>query len=99
MGFFLAGFVRDPTPAADVEAQFLRDERGHLVRDVMGVPVRVGEERVDEEEEWNGFSEGEANEDDAGTSQDHVDAPTEVGDDGKRRVGKRRRKTKPSERS
>jgi putative methyltransferase len=99
MGFFLAGFVRDPMPAADVEAQFLRDERGHLVRDVTGVPVRVGEERVDEEEEWNGFSEGEANEDDAGTSQDHVDPPTEVGDDGKRRVGKRRRKTKPSERS
>ncbi|KAF4636444.1 hypothetical protein G7Y89_g1642 [Cudoniella acicularis] len=42
MGFFLAGFVRDLKPATEnIEAQFLRDERGHLVRDAMGFPVRI----------------------------------------------------------
>lgn len=41
MGFFLAGFVRDQHPPADADAQFQRDERGHLVRDVLGYPVRV----------------------------------------------------------
>ncbi|CZR54367.1 related to NOL1R protein [Phialocephala subalpina] len=41
MGFFLAGFVRNQGPAAGVEAQFLRDERGHLVRDLMGFPMKV----------------------------------------------------------
>lgn len=41
MGFFLAGFVRDQGPTADVGAQFLRDERGHLVRDLMGFPIKV----------------------------------------------------------
>lgn len=41
MGFFLAGFVRDQTSRIDPEAEFLRDERGYLVRDVMvGFPVR-----------------------------------------------------------
>ncbi|PVH86833.1 S-adenosyl-L-methionine-dependent methyltransferase [Cadophora sp. DSE1049] len=39
MGFFLAGFVRDLSPPAEIDAKFLRDERGHLVRDVMGFPV------------------------------------------------------------
>ncbi|KAE9379162.1 S-adenosyl-L-methionine-dependent methyltransferase [Stipitochalara longipes BDJ] len=41
MGFFLAGFTRDLAPKEDMEADFLRDERGHLVRDIMGFPVRV----------------------------------------------------------
>jgi putative methyltransferase len=41
MGFFLAGFVRDVAPIADLNAEFLRDERGHLVRDLLGIPVRV----------------------------------------------------------
>lgn len=41
MGFFLAGFIRDPAPAADLDAEFLRDDRGHLVRDLLGMPVRV----------------------------------------------------------
>lgn len=41
MGFFLAGFVRDLKPNTDMDAEFLRDERGHLVRDIMGFPVRV----------------------------------------------------------
>jgi putative methyltransferase len=41
MGFFLAGFVRDRAPAADIDAEFLRDERGHLVRDLLGMPLRV----------------------------------------------------------
>ena len=41
MGFFLAGFVRDPAPTADLDAEFLRDERGHLVRDLLGMPVRI----------------------------------------------------------
>jgi putative methyltransferase len=41
MGFFLAGFVRDQRPVAGVESQFLRDERGHIVRDLLGMPVRA----------------------------------------------------------
>jgi putative methyltransferase len=53
MGFFLAGFVRDLNVPKNIEEQFLRDERGHLVRDLMGFPVRVGpedEEPVEQEE-------------------------------------------------
>jgi putative methyltransferase len=41
MGFFLAGFTRDLAPKEDIDSEFLRDERGHLVRDIMGFPVRV----------------------------------------------------------
>ena len=41
MGFFLAAFTRNLAPKEDIEADFLRDERGHLVRDMMGFPVRV----------------------------------------------------------
>jgi putative methyltransferase len=41
MGFFLAGFVRDQGSSEDIGAQFLRDEQGHLVRDMMGVPMRA----------------------------------------------------------
>ncbi|KAG0646866.1 rRNA m(5)C methyltransferase 1 [Hyphodiscus hymeniophilus] len=40
MGFFLAGFVRDQDLPTDLEDAFLRDERGHLVRDLLGMPVR-----------------------------------------------------------
>lgn len=72
MGFFLAGFVRDQKPASDLADQFLRDERGHLVRDLLGVPVRKDTEQIDpsdqieendednkeeEEEEWGGFGD------------------------------------------
>ena len=63
MGFFLAGFVRDRAPVTeDMEAQFLRDERGQLVRDLLGFPVRVQHDRIEQEaseEEWNGFSDDE----------------------------------------
>lgn len=73
MGFFLAAFVRDVSPPAEMDAKFLRDERGHLVRDVMGFPVHVtedaedigmvgfeGESHVPEEDhEWGGFDEEE----------------------------------------
>jgi len=41
MGFFLAGFVRDLKVPENMEEHFLRDERGHLVRDLMGFPVRA----------------------------------------------------------
>lgn len=41
MGFFLAGFVRDQVPNSSIDAEFLRDERGHLVRDLLGMPVRA----------------------------------------------------------
>ncbi|KAG4030513.1 hypothetical protein MFRU_012g02460 [Monilinia fructicola] len=47
MGFFLAGFVRDQRSTVDPDAEFLRDERGHLVRDMMGVPVKKGQEDED----------------------------------------------------
>jgi putative methyltransferase len=41
MGFFLAGFVRKDETVRDIDAGFLRDERGHLIRDVMGFPVQA----------------------------------------------------------
>ncbi|EMR88234.1 hypothetical protein ACHAO1_011096 [Botrytis cinerea] len=64
MGFFLAGFVRDQTSTVDPEAGLLRDERGHLVRDLMGFPVRKNQEDAEEinidaqiaPEEAQGFS-------------------------------------------
>lgn len=76
MGFFLAGFTRDSIPVvADVEAEFLRDERGYLVRDMMGFPVRRSQAAEkpapvqahvevpppddEEEEEWGGFEDEE----------------------------------------
>lgn len=73
MGFFLAGFVRDQTPTTGIDAEFLRDERGHLVRDLLGFPVRSqsglemdetsGQKPVHEElpgeEEWEGFGDDE----------------------------------------
>ena len=40
MGFFLAGFVRDLKVSDSIDSQVLRDERGHIVRDLMGFPVR-----------------------------------------------------------
>ncbi len=40
MGFFLAGFTRE-VKRRDLDGEFLRDERGHLVRDLMGFPMRV----------------------------------------------------------
>ena len=71
MGFFLAGFVRDGTPSGDLGEQYLRDDKGHLVRDMLGVPVRkgdqnaimediaaeVGEDFAGDEDEWNGFGD------------------------------------------
>jgi 25S rRNA (cytosine2278-C5)-methyltransferase len=71
MGFFLAGFVRDLKAAANMDDEFLRDERGHLVRDLLGFPVRKEEEQaigeivekeveeqfVGEDEEWTGFGD------------------------------------------
>ncbi|TVY54704.1 25S rRNA (cytosine-C(5))-methyltransferase rcm1 [Lachnellula suecica] len=86
MGFFLAGFVRDLKVPQNIEEQFLRDERGHLVRDLMGFPVKVGddedaameeeEEEVIEpedepEEEWGGFD----NEDTPATDEEVVEKP------------------------
>ncbi|KAL5326890.1 hypothetical protein ACEPPN_004579 [Leptodophora sp. 'Broadleaf-Isolate-01'] len=73
MGFFLAGFVRDLSPTTDMDAKFLRDERGHLVRDVMGFPVPADiedsemvvlenepeVEAPEEDLEWGGFEEEE----------------------------------------
>lgn len=73
MGFFLAGFVRDGEPAQDIGATFLRDERGHIVRDLMGFPVNADDytetafeadqgeggvlEEAFEDEEWGGIAD------------------------------------------
>jgi putative methyltransferase len=60
MGFFLAGFTRDgPSTSVNLE-EFLRDETGHLVRDVMGIPIKATEEDVmdaEEADEWGGFGD------------------------------------------
>jgi len=75
MGFFLAGFVRDRAPVdGDVdESKFLRDERGHMVRDVLGYPVMADAEEIgdaadtaiaeevmevpEDVDDWDGFGE------------------------------------------
>jgi 25S rRNA (cytosine2278-C5)-methyltransferase len=69
IGFFLAGFVREKR--VDNGDDVLRDEKGFIVRDPMGIPVRVprgtdGVTKYEYEdtaevdgEEWNGFSDDE----------------------------------------
>jgi len=58
MGFFLAAFVRDrDVPRDDRAARVMRDEKGFIVRDLMGIPLMAfpdGDEGEDEAE-WNGF--------------------------------------------
>jgi putative methyltransferase len=59
MGFFLAAFVRHrDVPVDDRAARVMRDEKGFIVRDLMGIPVTAFPEEQDEEE-WNGFEEEE----------------------------------------
>ncbi len=60
MGFFLAGFVRDHVSTTTSDTEFLRDDRGHLVRDLLGMPVRVpprGRKEEVQDEEWEGFGD------------------------------------------
>lgn len=48
MGFFVAGFVRDPTATPDEEGPYVRDEEGRIVRDAMGIPtLKTGGKAVD----------------------------------------------------
>lgn len=45
MGFFVAAFVKhSESPAQDRDSEFLRDDRGMLVRDLMGFPVKISTE-------------------------------------------------------
>lgn len=53
MGFFVACFIRDKRLPDHIDAHLLRDERGRLVRNVMGVPVQA----ASKEEEWTGFDD------------------------------------------
>ena len=60
MGFFVVGFVRDEQVPEDVDSLLMTDERGHLIRDMLGVPVikqPAASEVEDEGEEWNGFED------------------------------------------
>lgn len=70
MGFFLAGLVRDESLTTELDQQFLRDNQGHLIRDVMGIPVRAeaeeyvdvppedhGADSVEDTDAWGGFEE------------------------------------------
>ena len=66
MGFFLAGFTRDQNPSTGSDAGFLKDERGHLVRDLMGFPVRVEPAEVKRDGTERGVELEQLNEDLAG---------------------------------
>ena len=58
MGFFLAAFVRDrDVPRDDRAARVMRDEKGFIVRDLMGIPVMAFQDDEEEAEEWNGFED------------------------------------------
>ncbi|OBT77175.1 hypothetical protein VF21_05106 [Pseudogymnoascus sp. 05NY08] len=62
MGFFVCPFVRDGGAEVEVEKKVVRDERGMIVRDAMGVPILAsGGEDVamdeDEDEEWGGIGD------------------------------------------
>jgi putative methyltransferase len=68
MGFFLAGFVRDrDSNGGDEPRGLVRDEKGFILRDLMGIPVTAeageGGDEGEGEEEWNGF--GDDNNDDS----------------------------------
>ncbi|RDW71095.1 S-adenosyl-L-methionine-dependent methyltransferase-14 [Coleophoma cylindrospora] len=72
MGFFVAAFVRNGDSAP--EPQYLRDDQGHIIRDMMGIPVAdVPAENPEDDQatpavqntsevvdEWNGFGDEEA---------------------------------------
>jgi putative methyltransferase len=91
MGFFLAGFVRDGKQSNDMGAKFLRDEEGHMVRDIMGFPVLANpempaldkseivpeaeEDVFKDEEEWGGIEE-DINAEDA--SNEAIPPPTKI---------------------
>jgi putative methyltransferase len=79
MGFFLAGFVRsDPyhVDGGDRDPPgIMRDEKGFIVRDIMGIPVIE-----DGEEEWGGIEDEDNDqgaEDSAFTAENHHMAEAE----------------------
>jgi len=73
MGFFLAAFVRDRDfPRDDRAARVMRDEKGFIVRDLMGMPVLAFPDE-EEVEEWNGFGDDD---------NDGGGGGAEMGDDG-----------------
>lgn len=84
MGFFLAGLVRDQAPTTNLDAEFLRDERGHLVRDLLGMPVRVQSGESFEHEETDAMvGQGvESEEDDEEWEGFEDDEPTQPVDEG-----------------
>jgi putative methyltransferase len=77
MGFFLAAFVRDRVVASDDRAaKVVRDEKGFIVRDLMGIPVMAYSdlEKEEEEEEWTGFgNDDEENERDMKSGGEEVE--------------------------
>jgi putative methyltransferase len=57
MGFFLAAFLRERDGLGDDRAaRVVRDEKGFIVRDLMGMPV-LALPQEEEAEEWNGFED------------------------------------------
>lgn len=98
MGFFVVGFVRDRDASGIyVAARVMRDEKGFIVRDLMGIPVVAA---PDEAEEWNGF--GDDDDEDAtaaGGSSKMEDQPSQTPafavssrEDGGKPAKKRKRK-------
>lgn len=69
MGFFVAAFIRDMAPSNIQDSQFLRDEKGHLVRDLMGYPVMAMAAEPTDLVESNESTEGPA-ESDLGTDKE-----------------------------
>ncbi len=79
MGFFLAAFVRERHGLVDDRAAgVVRDEKGFIVRDLLGIPVAAFSEEG-EEEEWNGFEDEEEDEEDE--EEDEEDEDDDDNDD------------------
>jgi putative methyltransferase len=81
MGFFVAGFVRDRDVSRtnQAAARVMRDEKGFIIRDLMGIPVMALPD--DEEEEWRGFGDDDYDEGHASADADASDSSSKIEDE------------------
>ncbi|KAB5570739.1 S-adenosyl-L-methionine-dependent methyltransferase [Coniochaeta sp. 2T2.1] len=59
MGFFVAAFVRDPSAAVDEDGPYLRDDKGRIIRDAMGIPTlkSTGKKAIEADEMFGSYDQ------------------------------------------